>query len=154
MNVLKVLAMPFQLASLLFVATSSLLLGLILSMANGLLMTVVLSLFAIWLMLIWLTNYALRLIDDAANGVREAKAASAEMLADPYLDSRCWVHPLLAVALGAMYYLHPQWPAWPTLLAVTLVFPASISACVLSGHARDALNPLMMLRVVRGLGVW
>ena len=34
---------------------------------------VILALFAIWLMLVWLTNYALHLIDDAANGVREAR---------------------------------------------------------------------------------
>ncbi len=105
-------------------------------------------------MLVWLTNYALHLIDDAANGVRESKAASVEMLANPYLDSRCWIHPLAAVALGCLHYFHPAWPAWPTLLIVTLLFPASISACVMSGRARDAFSPLMMWRVVEGLGFW
>ncbi len=70
---LRVLAMPFQMASLLFVAASSLLLGLVISMGNGLMTTAVLSLFVIWTMLVWLTNYALRLIDDAANGVARSQ---------------------------------------------------------------------------------
>jgi len=154
MDLLKVLAMPFQAASLLFVAASSLLLGLVTSMGNRLYMTAILSLFVIWLMLVWLTNFAVRLIDDAANGVRETSVASAEMLANPYLDSRCWVHPLLAVALGTLHYLYPHWPVWPTLLIATLLFPASIGACVTTGRARDALNPGQMLRVIQGLGAW
>jgi len=59
------------------------------------------------LMLVWMTNYALRLIDDAANGVHESATASAEMLADPYLDSRAWIHPAIAISLAAMHLLHP-----------------------------------------------
>jgi hypothetical protein len=154
MDLLKVLAMPFQWGSLLFVAASSLVLGLVMTMGGTLLTSAILSLFVIWTMLVWLTNYAVRLIDDAANGVREAGAASAEMMTDPYLDSRCWVHPLLAMALGVVHYIYPQWPVWPTLLAVVLLFPASIGACAMSGHALDALSPRAMLGVVRGLGSW
>jgi hypothetical protein len=140
MELLKVLAMPFQLASLLFVAASSLLLAVLLLLGGATTMTFVFSIFAIYLMLVWLTNYALHLVDDAANGV--------------FLDARTWVHPLLAGALVLMHYLRPQWPVWPTLVAALLLFPASIGACAISSHARDALNPAMMLRVVRGLGPW
>lgn len=154
MDLLKVLAMPFQLGSLLFVAASSLLLGLLISLGGPSLATAILSLYAIYAMLVWLTNYALRLIDDVANGVREASAASVEMLSNPFLDTRCWVHPVIAVGLGAMHYFNPSWPAWPTLLVATLLFPASIGACAMSGHARDALNPAAMVRVVLGLGPW
>jgi hypothetical protein len=154
MELLKVLAMPFQLASLLFVAVPSLLLGLLLLLGGPTITTFVVSLSAIYLMLVWLTNYALHLLDDAANGVREARTASIEMMQNPFLDSRTWVHPLLAVALIFMHYLRPQWPQWPTLTAAVLLFPASIGACGMSSHARDALNPAMMLRVVRGLGAW
>lgn len=154
MELLKVLAMPFQMASLLFVAVTSLLLGLLYLLGSGMVTTLVLSLSAIYLMLVWLTNYALHLIDDAANGVREARVASVEMMQNPFLDARTWVHPLLAVALGVMHYLRPQWPVWPTLVFGALFFPASIGACAISSHARDALNPFTMLRVVRGLGSW
>jgi hypothetical protein len=76
------------------------------------------------------------------------------MLTNPFLDSRCWVHPVIAAALGTMHYLNPSWPTWPTLLAATLLFPLSIGACAMSGHARDAVSPAMMLRVARGLGPW
>lgn len=154
MDLLKVLAMPFQLASLLFVAASSLLLGLVLYLGGPNLATAVLSLYVIWAMLVWLTNFALRLIDDAANGVREVGAASVEMLTNPFLDSRCWIHPVLVAGLGTMHYLRPAWPLWPTLLAGTLLFPLSISACAMSGRARDALNPAAMVRVAQGLGPW
>lgn len=154
MELLKVLAMPFQMASLLFVAASSLLMGLLISMVTPNPMTIILMLFPIWLMLVWLTNYALRLIDDAANGVRKSATASAEMLADAYLDSRAWVHPVIAIALAAMHLLHPQWPVAPTLVAAALLLPASLGACTMTGRARDALNAVLMWRVVRGLGLW
>lgn len=154
MELLKVLAMPFQLTSLLFVAASSLLMALLISMVPPHPMTMILMLFVIWLMLVWLTNYALRLIDDAANGVRESSAASAEMLSDAYLDSRAWIHPLIAVAAAALHLLRPQLPVAPTLAAGALLLPASLGACAMTGYARDALNPLSLWRVIRGVGLW
>lgn len=154
MELLKVLAMPFQLASLLYVAASSLLMGFLLRVSVGLPMILIPALFAIWLMLVLLTNYTLRLIDDAANGVRESAVASAEMMVDISLDSRAWVHPLIAGAFTVMHWLRPQWPVTPTLVAGALLLPASLGACTMTGHARDALNPVLMWRVVRGLGPW
>src|SRR6185369_5779288 len=103
-------------------------------MGGTLLTSAVLSLFVIWTMLVWLTNYAVKLIDDAANGVRESSTASVEMMTNPYLDSRCWVHPLLAMALGVLHYLYPQWPVWPALLVAALLLPASLGASAMSGH--------------------
>ncbi len=151
MEPLKVLTMPFQAASLLFVAVTSLLLGLIISAGWA---AWIIAIFAIWSMLVWLTNYALRMIDDAANGVREAGAASWEMMSEPALDSRCWIHPILGMALSVFLQSHPEWPVWPTLLAAAMFLPASLGACVVTGHALDALHPGTMLRVVRGLGPW
>jgi hypothetical protein len=154
MELLKVLAMPFQMGSLLFVAASSLLFGLVISLGGASLTGAVLSLFVIWLLLTWLTNYALRLIDDVANGVRESRAASVEMLTDAFLDSRTWIHPSIAIVLVVLHELHPQWPVAPTLAAAVLWMPASLGACALSGHGRDALNPAMWWRVAYGLGAW
>jgi hypothetical protein len=153
-ELLKVLAMPFQLASLLFVAVTSMFLTLLFKLGGSNVIAMVMALHALFLLLVWLTNFALHLIDDAANGVREARAASVEMMGNPFLDSRTWIHPLIAVALGVMHYQRPLWPLWPTLLAGVLFFPASIGACAISGHARDAVNPSMLLRVIRGLGLW
>jgi len=150
-ELLKVLAMPFQATSLLFVAVTSLLLGLIISAGW---MTWLMALFLIWCLLLWLANYSLRLIDDAANGVRVTSAASGEMMIDPYLDARCWIHPAAGALLCLMHVLHPRWPVAPTLLAAALLFPLSLGACVMTGHARDAVSPATMLRVARGLGPW
>jgi hypothetical protein len=154
LELLKVLAMPFQLASLLFVAITSGLLGLLLSLGGATMVTLVVSAHAGWLMLVWLTNYALQMIDDAANGHREARTASIEMMHNPFLDARCWLHPGIAAALAITHYLRPEWPVWPALVAAAALFPASIGACAMSGLARDALNPVAVFNVVRGLGPW
>lgn len=154
MDLLKILAMPFQLASLLFVALTSLLTGFLLSMAGGSLILLLMVLVALWLMLVWLTNYALQMLDDAANGVHKAATASAEMFADPFADARCWVHPGLAAGLTLMHYTRPELPIAPTLVIAALVFPASMGACVMSGRALDALNPVAIANVMRGLGFW
>ncbi len=154
MELLKVLAMPFQMASLLFVAITSGLLGLLLAVGGPTLITVVISAHAAWLMLVWLTNYALQMIDDAANGHREARTASIEMMHNPFLDARCWLHPAIAAGLAITHYARPEWPVWPALVAAAALFPASIGACAMSGLARDALNPVAIFNVVRGLGRW
>lgn len=154
MDLLRILAMPFQLASLLFLGLSALITGFLLKAASGSLIYLVVVLAALWVMLVWLTNYALRLLDDAANGVREASVASAEMFADPFADSRCWVHPGLALGLAVLHLSQPQWPLTPTLVIAALFFPASIAACVMSGRARDALSPLAIANALRGIGFW
>jgi len=149
-DLLRALAMPFQLASLLFVALTSLLLGLFI---GGDLIRLLVSIAAIWLILIWLTQYALALIDDAANGVRESRTASVEM-ATSLLDARAWVHPALAVGVGVLLYFHPEWPRLPALVIAALLFPASLGASAISGHAVHALHPGELARVIRGLGLW
>lgn len=77
-GMLRTLAMPFQPASLLFVALTSLVLGIVLPRA-GLLLAIP-ALFALWITLVWLVRYAFRLFDDAANGLTEAPVADADML--------------------------------------------------------------------------
>jgi hypothetical protein len=110
----------------------------------------VLAVFAIWLMLVWLTQYAFKLIDDIANGVTETEAASAEMLS-PLGDGRCWVHPALAAAIAASLYLRPEWPRLPVIAAAALFFPASIGAIAMSGRVTDAVNPRALGNVIRGM---
>jgi hypothetical protein len=141
--------MPFQAQSLLFVALTSVLLGIFI---GGDLIRMVLSGFAILLLLVWLTQYALHIIDDAANGVRESQTASVEM-ATSFLDARAWVHPILAVGISVLLYLYPGWPRMPVLLGAALLFPASLGASVMTGHALQALNPVAMAHTIRGFGL-
>ena len=149
-ELMRALAMPFQMASLLFVLLTSVVLGFFI---GGGLVRLVVSIASILLMLVWLTQYALHLIDDVANGVRESQAASVEM-ATAFLDARAWVHPALAVAVAVLLYLKPEVPALPVLIGAALLFPASIGACAITGHALDALNPVELARVMRGFGIW
>jgi hypothetical protein len=149
-DLLRCLAMPFQLQSLVFVALTSVLLG---AFIGGGLLRLLVSVAAIWLLLVWLTQYALHIIDDAANGIREAQVASVEM-ATAFLDARAWVHPALAVAIGVSLYLNPSWPRLPVLLGAALVFPASLGASAMTGHAIDALHPGHIARVMRGMGIF
>lgn len=151
MDLLKVLAVPFQPGSLLFVAASSLLLGLVLGSGNF--VTALMGLWATLIILVWLTRYAFHMIDDIANGVREAAAADVE-LANPVGDTRYLVHPGLAVALGVLHLRYPTLSAAPTLILAALFFPPSIAASAMSGRARDALNPISVARVIAGFGPW
>ncbi|HWL62800.1 MAG TPA: hypothetical protein VNQ32_08385 [Steroidobacteraceae bacterium] len=150
MEALKILRMPFQLGSLLFVAASSLLLGVIL---GGGYFPMIMGLAALWIILVALTNYAFRMISDIANGVREASTAEVEMM-NPVADSRSWVHPLVAVALVALHATQPGLSVVPTVVAAVLLFPPSIAACAMSGRAADALNPRAIFEVIRGMGPW
>ncbi len=148
MDLLKALGMPFQAASLMFVAVSALLLTLVTSVGSAIMP---LALLAIFLLLVWLTQFAFTLIDDAANGAQEAAAATAEMLS-PLGDPRCWVHPALAAGMSIALFLRPEIPRLPVLAAGALLFPVSIGAIAMSGRARDAVNPFALVRVLRGLG--
>lgn len=150
MELSKALSMPFQLASLLFVAVTSLLVALIHSIPGpfammGLPLGVLLT--------IWQTQYAFKLIDDAANGVKEPATADVDLL-DPWGDMRCWVHPLLGAGIVVLLLTQPQIPVWPVWLAAAALFPASLGAIAMTGRAFDALNPVLMARVMHGLGYY
>jgi hypothetical protein len=151
MDLLKVLAMPFQLSSLLFVAFTSFFLAIILGTGN--LAITLIGLWMLWITLIWLTRYAFQMIDDAANGARSTAVADVEMT-NPFGDARCWVHPMLALVLIAVHLWLPALPVAPTLIVAALLFPASIGASAMSGRSRDALNPLEVMRTMWGMGPW
>ncbi len=150
MELLKALSLPFQLTNLLFVALTSLFLAMIHSIPG---IFAMLGLPAACLITIWQTQYAFKLIDDAANGVKESATASVDQLS-PWGDMRCWVHPVLGLGIAILLMTQPGIPLWPVLLAAAVLFPASLGAIAMTGHAMDALNPLMMARVVRGLGYY
>lgn len=154
-DLLPALALPFQLASLLFVTLTSLLLAVALLIPLPLpgSARLVLGLFVLWVVLVWLTRYAFQMIDDAANGTREAAVATAEMV-NPFGDPRCWMHPALALLALILHLLAPAWPIAATLVAAALLFPPSIAATAMSGNALDAVNPRAIAQVIAGFGPW
>lgn len=151
MDAFKILSMPFQVGSLLFVALSSLVLGLLVGSRN--IVILLFGLWALWVTLTWLTNYAVRMIDDIADGVRKAAAAEVEQ-ANAVADPRAWVHPLLGVLLLVLHATRPGLPVAPTVIAAVLLFPPSLAASAISGRALDSLNPRAVFEVMRGFGPW
>lgn len=149
-TLLSALTFPLQLPSMLFVVISSLILALVTRGQGVLILTAILP---IYLMLVWLTQFAFKMIDDVAHGRREASTATAEMLS-PFGDARCWVHPALVAAIALLLFRYPQLSPTPVLTVAWLLFPASIGAIAVSGRIVDALNPISMWQVMRGLGRW
>lgn len=147
-TLLRALAFPLHMPSVLFIAASSLILALVTRGNNP---AILLAIIPVYMMLVWLTQFAFTMIDDVANGRREAATATLEMLT-PFGDSRCWVHPALAAAIALLLFKYPQLPRLPVLATAWLLFPASIGAIAVSGRAFDAFNPVTMWSVIRGLG--
>ncbi len=144
----RALALPLQLASLLFVGLSALLLALI----NGSGPSIApLTVLANYLLLSWLNKYAFALLDQAAHGGSEAPVASVEMLG-PFGDWRAWVHPLLGSGIFLLVS-RVSLPVPPLLVvAVALaLWPASLAALAISHFAPDAINPVSLARAAIGL---
>jgi hypothetical protein len=149
-SLLTALAFPLQLPSLLFIIVSSLIIALV---PRGSAVGLITSILPLYLMAVWLTQFAFRIMDDVTEGRPEAPTATVEMMG-PFGDARCWVHPALAAALSLLLRVAPSNVTWPVLAVAWLLFPASIGAMALSGRARDALNPPALWTVLRGLQAW
>ena len=148
MTLLRALAFPLHMSSVLFVIMSAAILALVTRYGGAM---GFISIIPIYMMMVWLTQFAFTMIDDVANGRREAATATQEMLS-PFGDARCWVHPALAAAIALTLFFFPQVPPTPVLVAAWLLFPASIGAIAVSSRVFDALNPVALWQVMRGLG--
>jgi hypothetical protein len=100
MTLLGALAFPLRLPSLLFIVVSSLILAIV---TRGHSAAILMAILPVYMMLVWLTQFAFTMIDDVAHGAREPATATAEMMA-PFGDARCWVHPGLAAAIALLLY--------------------------------------------------
>jgi hypothetical protein len=148
-SLLRALKLPFQMASLMFVA----LIGVINAIAGGPPTLSPTRMFVLFVMLSWLNKYAFALLELAANGSRHAPVASVEQLG-PLGDHRVWIHPTYGAAI-AFIYTAVDAPAGPAIsAAIGLVMPASLIALAVSPRTLDAFNPLMFARIVAGLGGW
>jgi hypothetical protein len=150
MTLMRALAFPLHMSSVLFVIVSAGIVALVTRYGGA---VGLLALIPIYMMMVWLTQFAFTMIDDVANGRREAATASQEMLS-PFGDARCWVHPALAAAIALTLFIFPRVPPTPVLVVAWLLFPASIGAIAVSSRVFDALNPVAIWQVMRGLGPW
>jgi pentatricopeptide repeat protein len=143
MDYLRVLLVPFTPSSLLLVGTFSLLMTFLDS--GG-----VLGLFGSLFLQIWMLKYCYVLVEHIADGAAEPPVMSTDMLS--VFESRPWVQ-LGLIALGAWgCYLLGGTAGLVLGLVLILLLPASIAVLGIGEPVYQAINPLTLLRLVRGLG--
>lgn len=143
MDHLRVLLVPFHVTSLMLVAAFSVLFafldyGGMFGFAAGVLAQ------------IWIVKYCYVLIEDIADGALEPPVMSTEMLS-PF-EIRPWVQLAIVIA-GAVACNALGGNAGVLLAAILLVvLPASIAVLGVGEPFYQAVNPLMLYRLIRGLG--
>jgi hypothetical protein len=142
MDLLRSLAVPLHLTSLLFVAISGLLIPL--------LSTSLLGLVPLLLLLSWLFKYGYVMLERVANGRFDAPVASLDMLG-PF-EARPWVQLfIVVVAYAAIRWIGGSAGRIAGAVALVLL-PASVCLTGTAGSVFEAVNPLALWRVLRGFG--
>lgn len=143
MDYLRVLLVPFQAATLLLIALFSLLLAV-------LDLHLILGIFGKVLIQIWMLKYCFVLLDHVSEGRMDAPVMSSETLS-PF-EVRPWIQ-LALVVMGAGFCL---WVGGTGGLALGVILlallPASIAVLGFGEPYYQAVNPVTLFRVIRGLG--
>jgi hypothetical protein len=143
MDYLRVLLVPFNPACLILVAIVSVLLAFFGSVGMyGMLGTLILQ--------VWVFKYCYVLIEDLADGKPEPQVLSTDMLSP--LEIRPWVQLfIVAAAFWLCWFIGGR--AGLTLGVFLLaLFPASVGILGFGERPWQAVNPLALFRVIRGLG--
>src|SRR4051794_2519218 len=143
MDHLRVLLVPFHVTSLIMVGVFSIVFG-ILDIAGFY------GFIAGLLVQIWVLKYCYVLIEHLADGASEPPVMSTDMLS-PF-EVRPWVQ--LAILILGYVACHALGGAAAIFLAVLLLalLPASIAVLGVGEPFFQAVNPLMLYKLVRGLG--
>jgi pentatricopeptide repeat protein len=143
MDYLRVLLVPFSATCLIMVAIISVLLTFFASAGwYGILGALILQ--------IWIFKYCYTLIQHLADGTKEPPVMSTDTLS-PF-EIRPWVQ-LVIVAAGGWLCLYIGGRAGIALaIAFLALLPASIATLGFGERPWQAINPLTLFRVVRGLG--
>jgi hypothetical protein len=143
MDYLRILLVPFTPSSLLLVGIFSLLLTFL--DAGG-----VLGIFGKMFLQVWMLKYCYVLIEHIADGATEPPVMSTDMLS-PF-ETRPWMQlGLIGFGLWACYLLGGT--AGLVLgIVLILLLPASIAVLGIGEPVYQAIHPLTLLRLVRGLG--
>src|SRR5262245_46641856 len=146
MDYLRVLLVPFRPTSLVLVVVFSLLLT-IAGSAMGLY-----GVFAQLFIQIWIFKYCYSLLEQIADGAYEPPVMSTDMLS-PF-ETRPWVQ--LAILIGAVIVCRAVGGVAGIALGVFffLLMPATIGVLGVGESPLQAVNPVMLFKLIRGLGPW
>ena len=143
MDLLRVILVPFHVTSLILIAVFSILFT-IFDLGG------IYGIFASLITQIWVVKYCYVLIEHIADGAHEPPVMSTDMLS-PF-EIRPWVQVAIIVA-GATLCVQIGGTTGLVLGCVLLaLLPASIAVLGVGEPFYQAINPLMLLRIVRGLG--
>jgi pentatricopeptide repeat protein len=143
MDYLRVLLVPFNPACLILVAIVSVLLAFFGSAGMyGILGTFILQ--------VWVFKYCYVLIEDLADGRPEPPVLSTDMLS-PF-EIRPWVQLAIVAAAFWLCWMVGGKAALALGLFFLALFPASVAILGFGERPWQAVNPLTLFRVIRGLG--
>jgi len=143
MDHLRVLQVPFNPACLMLIGIASVLLAFFASAG-------LYGLLGILILQVWVFKYCYVLIEHLANGRPEVPVLSTEMLS-PF-EIRPWVQAAIITGAGALCWSIGGRAGIVLGIALTLLMPASIATLGVGELPWQAINPLTLFRVIRGLG--
>ncbi|HEX2584748.1 MAG TPA: hypothetical protein VHL14_06425 [Steroidobacteraceae bacterium] len=148
MTPFRALLIPFQFSSVLPVLGLSLLLTLAVRSD----ITGILWILPAFITTSWLFKYAFIMLEHVADGEHEAPVVSLEMLG-PF-EQRPLFLLVVAVAIGSLLWRYDTTPGYVLVGAIVLALPAAIGVLGATRQVKLALNPVVILQTMRGMGWW
>jgi pentatricopeptide repeat protein len=148
MNYSRVLLVPFTPTSLLLVAIFSVLLTFL--GGGSLVVTSVLGIIGTLFLQIWMLKYCYVLVEHIADGAIEPPVMSTDMLSS--FESRPLVQLAIVGLGGWACYLLGGTAGVVLGIVLLLLLPASIAVLGIGEPVYQAINPVTLLRLIRGLG--
>jgi hypothetical protein len=145
MDYLRVLLVPFHPTVLVMVAVFSVLLTLFGSAGFY-------GLFAQLFLHIWIFKYCYVLIEHLADGATDPPVMDTDMLS-PF-ETRPWIQGALMFGGGMLCISIGGTAGMALAVVLLLLLPASIAVLGFGEPAYQAVNPLTLYRVIRGLGIY
>jgi pentatricopeptide repeat protein len=143
MDLLRVILVPFHVTSLMLIAVFAVLLSIF--DLGGLY-----GIFASIITQIWVVKYCYVLVEHIADGAHEPPVMSTDMLS-PF-ELRPWVQTAIIVAAGVLCVKIGGGAGLVLGCILLALLPASIAVLGVGEPYYQAINPVMLLRLVRGLG--
>lgn len=150
MDYVRVLLVPFRPASLLLVATFSVIITFLLRGATFAGPFGIAALLAVFFLNSWVLKYCFVLVEHLADGATEPPVMDSDMVSP--LESRPLVQTIVLAAGATLCWKVGGSAALVIAAVLLLALPAQIALVAMGENVFRAMNPLAWLRVIRGLG--